>query len=237
MPLAATRGTLRATRGARVDAGVRVAQQHLVCDGLLDAEDVDGRFGPGTARALTMFARRTGAAGDGALDDTMGAALALPSDEQDLRLALRVLRVRVADAAVLIEDGTAAGVQALVADRALDPPRVAPDPALPAAAPDLVGAATDQAAFVHERVVVAADGSTSFVDEGVRTHGTAALTSVEDGWSHGCHRLDPRLALRLASFLLAQRAHERRGPVHLPYARTLRVGGAAAFVIAHWPRR
>jgi len=60
----------------------------------------------------------------------------------------------------------------------------------------------------HELVRVERDGDVVTVDTAVRTHGTGnPLSVVEAGPSHGCHRLLPRDALRLANFLLRHRAH------------------------------
>src|SRR5262249_18431357 len=85
----------------------------------------------------------------GGLDAATAGALTLSGEELDFRVVLRVLRERVADAQGLIEDGSASGAMALVADRRLDfsnlEPRDASD-ALKEGAPDLIGAATDVAA-------------------------------------------------------------------------------------------
>jgi len=56
-------------------------------------------------------------------------------------------------------------------------------------------------------------------DEGIRTHGSVSYSSILSGTSHGCHRLFNHQALRLSSFLLAHRRHERVGPDVLGYHR------------------
>ncbi len=346
-----------------------------------------------TDAALEAFRRRHLIVGAGLDDDTL-AALALGGDELELRALLRGLRERVATAAGRIEDGSAAGAHALVADREIDlsPFAVSADGALEGGAEDLLGAATDRAArelgwtspeaarafvaaqgqaglhalrvavalpappayhaesmelrveidrgdvfyempgeaararkklgevrspsFVlyardgdHDQPLVrwsttiggwkkerteegevamkykesdvgdrvwrqilaapawlppdstpegdlvsqAKDGSpvpkrdliqpgyrnayglvmlihhepvvhgteTRYVDHGIRTHGSVDYRSIRRGESHGCHRLENQLALRLSGYLLDHRAHVRRGTVNVGYHRTL----------------
>ena len=78
----------------------------------------------------------------------------------------------------------------------------------------------------HESVRVGKDGDVVTHDTSVRTHGTGnPLSVVQAGPSHGCHRLLPRDALRLAGFLLHHRNHgvpTQNGQV---YSRVLRVRG------------
>ena len=61
--------------------------------------------------------------------------------------------------------------------------------------------------------------SAAAADEGIRTHGSASYDSILRGYSHGCHRLFNHQALRLSSFLLAHREHDRLGPDVLGYHR------------------
>ncbi len=56
-------------------------------------------------------------------------------------------------------------------------------------------------------------GQTFFTDQGIRTHGSVSYGSIEEGESHGCHRLYNHRAVRLASCLLKHRRHERRGTI------------------------
>jgi hypothetical protein len=63
----------------------------------------------------------------------------------------------------------------------------------------------------HLQVVHQKDGSDRLDDNGIGTHGSASVTSIVDGTSHGCHRLYNQLAVRLADFLLRHRAHVVRG--------------------------
>ena len=75
--------------------------------------------------------------------------------------------------------------------------------------------------LVHEQVlrrrgVVGYGG-----DQRVRTHGSGSIASLFDGHSHGCHRLLPPQALRLAGFLLAHREHAWRGEQPTRYHRTV----------------
>jgi hypothetical protein len=64
-------------------------------------------------------------------------------------------------------------------------------------------------------------GEEVFVDEGVRSHGSASYRSILRGQSHGCHRLYNHLAVRLSSFVLRHRNHERRGRLPASYERTV----------------
>ncbi len=154
-------GELRAARDAAADAraaaallkapvgraAIAAAQAELACAGLLGKGAQKGALSAGTEAALDAFRRRNMIVGAGLDEDTL-AAVALGGDELDLRAVLRVLRERVADAAGLVEDGSASGAHALVAGRDLDLSSFA-SPAeepLEDGAPDLVDAATDQAA-------------------------------------------------------------------------------------------
>jgi hypothetical protein len=132
----------------RADEGpaLRAIQAELACEGHLKASAVDGSMGARTRAALEAFRRRNLIVGGGLDGDTL-AALALGGDELAFRGLLRGLRERVAEAAGLVEDGSAAGEAGLVADRALDLSRFAPagEP-LDDAAPDLVSQAADAAA-------------------------------------------------------------------------------------------
>jgi hypothetical protein len=57
-------------------------------------------------------------------------------------------------------------------------------------------------------------------DGGIRTHGSADYMSILGRHSHGCHRLYNHLAVRLMTFLLRHRRHERMGeqPVKWEFA-------------------
>ncbi len=128
-------------------AAITTAQAELACAGLLGKGATRGAMSGSTEVGLDAFRRRNMIVGAGLDDDTL-AALTLGGDELELRALLRVLRERVADAAGLIEDGSASGSHALVADRDLDFSAFAPsgEQALEGGAPDLVDAATDKAA-------------------------------------------------------------------------------------------
>jgi len=65
--------------------------------------------------------------------------------------------------------------------------------------------------LVHHEVIKLRDGGERFDDNGIGTHGSASVTSIVNGTSHGCHRLYNQLAVRLADFLLRHRTHEVRG--------------------------
>jgi hypothetical protein len=65
--------------------------------------------------------------------------------------------------------------------------------------------------LVHHQVFKRKDGTVRFDDNGIGTHGSASVTSIVNGTSHGCHRLYNQLAVRLADFLLRHRDHAVRG--------------------------
>lgn len=83
------------------------------------------------------------------------------------------------------------------------------------------------AMFIHHQVVPVRDGE-RFDDNGVRTHGSVSYTTIDDGTSHGCHRLFNHHALRLASFALHHRAHRRHGEEKVFYDRIVNQGGRHA---------
>lgn len=122
-------------------------QSQLACAGLLKKTAVSGTMSNATHAALEAFRRRHMIVGAG-LDADTTAALELGGDELAFRGLLRGLRERVADAAGMIEDGTASEQAALVQGRELDLSRFAPASreALENGAPDLVDEATDAAA-------------------------------------------------------------------------------------------
>ncbi|MDX2091752.1 MAG: peptidoglycan-binding protein [Kofleriaceae bacterium] len=77
----------------------------------------------------------------------------------------------------------------------------------------------------HYQQVKDAAGRTKFVTNGIGTHGSAVVTSILNGSSHGCHRLYNQLAIRLGSFLLRHRNHVVRGQQPEFYRRTVRAMG------------
>jgi hypothetical protein len=76
------------------------------------------------------------------------------------------------------------------------------------------------AMLIHDEQVVRGD-ETSYLDHGIRTHGSVNYRSIERGESHGCHRLYNQLVLRLAGFLLQHRPSHRKGKMGGGYQRTL----------------
>ena len=107
-------------RGPDITAAVSVMQAHLRCEGLLGRRARAGVFDRHTAAALTLYQRRHMLADHGRLDRETRIALVTDSRELDFRALLRVLRERVADAAGLIEDGSAGGGPGEVLERVLD---------------------------------------------------------------------------------------------------------------------
>lgn len=81
--------------------------------------------------------------------------------------------------------------------------------------------------MMHHKVLSTnEDGEVDNVrDEGIRTHGSVSYRSIDDGNSHGCHRLYNHLAVRLASFLLHHRNHERRGSITVDFHREVNMEG------------
>lgn len=77
----------------------------------------------------------------------------------------------------------------------------------------------------HERAVKMKDGTVQYVDNGIGTHGSAVVTSLMNGTSHGCHRLYNHMALRLGGFLLHHRNHVVKGQQPEHYRRQVSVGG------------
>lgn len=134
---------------AAIAGAIAATQEHLVCEGLLPASKRRGAFDYATMQALARYQRRHWIVAGGELDEDTRAALTGDSRELDYRRALRVLRQRVADAAGLIEDGSARGEWGTVFGRPLDGAMMryqgghAP---LPGGAPDRISLATEAAA-------------------------------------------------------------------------------------------
>lgn len=140
----------RAERLAGISAAIEAAQRHLVCEGLLPAGRRSVGFDGATALALARYQRRHWIVGGGELDEETRAALASDSRELDFQRALRLLRQRVADAAGLIEDGSARNEWGRVLGRDLDRAAMRYEggyPSLPEGAPDRISAATEAAAL------------------------------------------------------------------------------------------
>jgi len=79
--------------------------------------------------------------------------------------------------------------------------------------------------LVHHQVIKRKDGTERFDDNGIGTHGSASVTSIVNGTSHGCHRLYNQLAVRLADFLLRHREHIVRGEQPEQYRRLVTYKG------------
>ncbi len=130
--------------------GIEAVQDHLICDGFLDARRYSrGIFDTRTAMALAVSQRMHVVVAAGTLDAPSRAALAEDSREGDFRAVLRTLRERVVDATAVLEDGSARNEWGTVLGRTLDPAEmrnpVGHDP-LPNGAPDWISPATEQAA-------------------------------------------------------------------------------------------
>jgi hypothetical protein len=67
-------------------------------------------------------------------------------------------------------------------------------------------------AAYHRTYREGADGTIRpYGDEGIRSHGSVDYMSIMRRHSHGCHRLHNHIAVRLMSFVLAHRRHQRMG--------------------------
>jgi hypothetical protein len=129
--------------------GMTAAQRHLVCEGFLADKDASAEYSWAMGMAVDLFQRRNFLVPNGRLDPETRAALATDPHELDYRFALRILRERVVDATGLLEDGTAGAGPVPILGRMLDPEPMRGARgyrALPNAAPDLVGQATEAAA-------------------------------------------------------------------------------------------
>jgi hypothetical protein len=62
--------------------------------------------------------------------------------------------------------------------------------------------------------------SRGFFDNGIRTHGTFDYTSLRGRFSHGCHRLQNNLAVRMFSFVIRHRRHKVLGQMALDARRS-----------------
>jgi hypothetical protein len=78
--------------------------------------------------------------------------------------------------------------------------------------------------LVHHQIVHTKTGD-RFDDNGIGTHGSASVTSIVNGTSHGCHRLYNQLAVRLADFLLRHHDHVAHGEEPVAYRRLVRFKG------------
>ena len=74
----------------------------------------------------------------------------------------------------------------------------------------------------HLQVIKLKDGTERLDDNGIGTHGSASVTSIVNGTSHGCHRLYNQLAVRLGDFLLRHRNHIVKGEQAEQYRRFVR---------------
>jgi hypothetical protein len=125
------------------------AQHKLRCEGWLLDKDINGEFGWRMGDAVEHFQRRNFLMPTERLDQETREAMQLDTRELDYRLALRVLRERVVEAAGIIEDGTAGAGPQPVLGRMLDPEAMRAargHKPLANAAPDLVGVSTEAAA-------------------------------------------------------------------------------------------
>jgi hypothetical protein len=74
----------------------------------------------------------------------------------------------------------------------------------------------------HLQAIKLKDGTVRLDDNGIGTHGSASVTSIVNGTSHGCHRLYNQLAVRLGDFLLRHRNHVVRGEQSDQFRRFIR---------------
>ncbi|MEJ7597702.1 MAG: L,D-transpeptidase family protein [Kofleriaceae bacterium] len=79
--------------------------------------------------------------------------------------------------------------------------------------------------FKHHQPVKLKNGTIRYDDNGIGTHGSASVTSIVNGTSHGCHRMYNQLAVRLADFVLRHRDHVVKGQQKESYRRIVRHKG------------
>ncbi len=70
-------------------------------------------------------------------------------------------------------------------------------------------------------------GAPTYVDRGVRMHGSVSYRSILKGNSHGCHRLFNHLAIRLSGFLVNHRDHLTEGKLPVAFMRKVDVEGTS----------
>jgi hypothetical protein len=73
----------------------------------------------------------------------------------------------------------------------------------------------------HLQVIKLKDNTERLDDNGIGTHGSASVTSIVNGTSHGCHRLYNQLAVRLGDFLLRHRTHLVKGEQTVDFRRNV----------------
>jgi hypothetical protein len=77
-------------------------------------------------------------------------------------------------------------------------------------------------AAYHNRFAERSDGTIrTGYDEGIRTHGSVDYMSIMRRQSNGCHRLHNHVAVRLMSWVLAHRAHQRKGQLPVAFKKVL----------------
>jgi lipoprotein-anchoring transpeptidase ErfK/SrfK len=76
------------------------------------------------------------------------------------------------------------------------------------------------AMLIHDEPI-SHGAKTTWRDHGIRTHGSVDYRSIQNGTSHGCHRLYNQLVLRLTGFLLEHRSFETKGKMRAGYQRTI----------------
>jgi len=79
--------------------------------------------------------------------------------------------------------------------------------------------------FKHYQPYKLRNGTIRYDDNGIGTHGSASVTSIVNGTSHGCHRMYNQLAVRLADFVLRHRDHIVKGQQREMYRRIVKYRG------------
>ena len=86
------------------------------------------------------------------------------------------------------------------------------------------------AAF-HERPVERRDGTVSYLDNGIRSHGSVDYNSILRRYSHGCHRLYNHLAIRLFDFVLRHKSFARVGQLPATFSKVIETEEGNTFEI------
>jgi hypothetical protein len=128
---------------------VHAAQQHLVCERLMEKISYPGLYDHRTFPAVQAFQRKHMLGSRSHLDEETRQVMTTDSREMDYQALLRALRERVVAATGIIEDGSALGKRGTVFGRLLDSKEyryALPDLPLPHGAADLTSPFTQTAA-------------------------------------------------------------------------------------------
>jgi hypothetical protein len=223
---------------AQEHKAVIAMQAHLRCEDMLAGKAAPGRMDRRTVSGLQMYQRLQMLADNGNVDAETRWALLGDSREQDFRAILRTLRARVVDATGLIEDGSAAGAQAEVQGRALDPAEFRPL-AAPGARSELTPAEKALAASPPAAAPAkpeAASGDTKIVPAPDLISAATQAASEALGWKSAEAVLASTLVAPPAS-AKAKKKGTRKGPLPLPTAVAIKLPPLPSYYSANMELR